>query len=71
MNINILKTEAGKKVLMEHLLPDCLKPEYHGMSAYELSKLVLRAAERAEQDQMAQDWEKEIELEKQHLKARS
>lgn len=37
--------QAAADVLKKYLLPDCLKPEYDGMSLYEITKLALAAGE--------------------------
>lgn len=37
------KRTAIKERLMKYLLPDCLKPQYDGMSLYEISGLLLQA----------------------------
>ncbi len=37
--------EAGKNILLKYTLPDALKPEYNGMTAYELVKMILEVAQ--------------------------
>ena len=41
--------QKAKEVLLKYTLPDALKPQYDGMTAWEVSKLMLEAAERAEE----------------------
>lgn len=39
------KIEKIKAVLMKYFAPDSLKPEYDGMSAYEIASIILRECE--------------------------
>lgn len=52
MNLNKNMTtdqqqQAAADELRKHLLPDCLKPEYDGMSLWRLAKKILDAADWA------------------------
>jgi hypothetical protein len=40
--------ESAKKILLKYTLPDALKPEYDGMTAWELAKLMLESTEDTE-----------------------
>ena len=44
--MNEEKVQQVKEVLLKYLLPDCLKPEYDGMTADELSRIIIREYER-------------------------
>lgn len=37
------KIQKGRALLQKYLLPDALKPEYDGMTAYELAKKIIEA----------------------------
>ena len=44
--MNEQKVKKVKDILFKYLLPDCLKPEYDGMTADELSRIIIREYER-------------------------
>ena len=44
--MNEEKVQQVKEVLLKYLLPDSLKPEYDGMTADELSRIIIREYER-------------------------
>ena len=39
------KIETIRQILLKYFLPDCLKPEYDGMSTHELAMIILREIE--------------------------
>lgn len=45
MNLEEKRIQRAKEVLLKYTLPDALKPQYDGMTAYEITSLMLRAAE--------------------------
>lgn len=47
--------QKAKEVLLKHLLTDCLKSEYDGMTAYDISKLMLEASELESNEQQGRD----------------
>ena len=46
--INEKQIQKAKEVLLKYTLPDALKPQYDGMSAYCLTKMMLEAAEEVD-----------------------
>lgn len=47
--------QAAANKLREYLLPDALKPEYDGMTSYELAKLATKAYKDKEMELIGED----------------
>ena len=52
------KIEAVRQVLKRYLLPDCLKPEWDGMSLYGIAEQVVETAKNTEIEIMLDDMAK-------------
>ena len=50
-----MKQEKIREILRTYLLPDCLKPQYDGMSLWEISELILKATEEPDKISVRND----------------
>ena len=51
------KIEKIKESIMKYMVPECLRFEFNGMSAYEISGIILREIENCDNEEMAQEAE--------------
>ena len=49
------KQQAIREIILKYTLPDALKPQYDGMTAWELSGMILKEADRIEDEEDNKD----------------